>query len=211
MATPKGNRRKDVFGRHSRFPQASRAEPEELEAVPPSSDLRIPSSSVRRPAVPRFPSEGPRLPLSITGPSQPSIEQTPSRRSAGNCRFSNILHASDLVEEYELCQSSPELLRSKPRLATLSSPGPISQRTASHFSPATAEIHQQTPFRKAPAVPLVVECGQGVQETPVKASKTIDIFSGAVTQHEPSGLEHVKMEKSIYECLGWDDDIDELM
>lgn len=211
MATPKGNRRKDVFGGYPRLPQSSLAELEDVEAVPPSSDLRIPSSSVRRPAVPRFPAEGPRVPPSITRPPRPSIEQTPSRRSSGNGRYSHIIHAGDLVEEDTLCQSSPELPRSKPPLTTLKSPRPILQRTASHFSPAAAEVHQQTPSRKAPVVPLGVERGQGVQETPIKASKMNDTLSGAVTQHLPSGLEPVETERSIYESLGWDDDIDELM
>lgn len=211
MATPKGNRHKDVFGRPPRLPQSLLAEPEELEAVPPSSEVKVPSSSVRRPAVPKFSNGEPSVPQSVRKPSRPMVERTPTRRLSGNGRFSFIPDGGDLVEEDELCQSSPELPRHKPSLATLNSLGLISQRTASHFPPAAHEFHQQAPSRKAPTVPVGVERGRGIQETPVKASRTIDICSGAVPQHLPFGSEPVDTDITIYESLGWDDEIDELL
>ena len=200
-----------MLGGLPRLPRSSLAEPEELEAVPPSSDARIPSSSVRRPAVPKFPNDEPRVPESVRKPSRPMIEQTPTRRSSGSGRFSFIPHDGNLVEEDELCQSSPELPRLKPPLASFNLPGPILQRTASHLSPAALETHQQTPSKKLPPAPICAGRGRGIQETPVKASKTIDMHSGAVTKYPPSELEPVDMDKSIYESLGWDDEVDELM
>ena len=202
-----------MFGGFPRLPQSSLAGLEELEAVPPSSDARIPSSSVRRPAVPKFPVDELGVPQSMTTKSRvsrPMIEQTPTRRSSGTGRFSIFPQGGDHVEEDELCQSSPELPRLKPPLSIFSMPESVSQRPASQLSPAAFEIQQQTPSRKAPTVPLGLSRGQGIQETPVKASKTIDIRSGAVTQTLPSELEPVELDKSIYETLGWDDGVDEL-
>ena len=56
-----------------------------------------------------------------------------------------------------------------------------------------------------------VGCGHGILETPVKASKIIDVHSGVGSQQPPLELEPVNASKSIYESLGWDDDVDELM
>ena len=205
MATPKGNRHKNVLGGRPRLPPSLLAESEGLEAVPPSSDAMVPLSSVRRPAVPRFPNGQPSIPRTLRKLSRPMVEQTPTRRLSGNGRFSFIADGGDLVEENELCQSSPELPRHKPSLATLNSPGLISQRTASH------KIHQQTPSRKASTIPVGLVGGRGIQDTPVKGSKMIDICSGAVTQHLSSGSEPVDTNKSIYESLGWDNELDELV
>ena len=201
-----------MFGGSSRVPgRSSLVEQEELEAVPRSSDARIPSSSVLRPAVPKFSNDEPQVPESTRKPSRPMIEQTPTRRSSGGGRFSFIPQGGDLVEEDVLCQSSPELNRLKSGLATFTLPGPVSQRSAPHFPPAAVEIAQQTPSRKVPPVPIGVGGGHGIQETPVKPPKTIDVRSGAVIVHLPSELEAVDMDKSIYESLGWDDEADELM
>ena len=187
--TPSVNRRKDVFSRLPRLPQTSKAEIPELEDIPPSSGLRVIASTPRIRA-----SE-----ISNGGqPCMPLVEQTPTR---GSSKFAkSIAGASlDVSQHQKITQtfSTPTKL-----LHSLNIPS-TTDRIA--FS-LTAKVGK-TPMIDS-SVSNKENSSQRVPDTPLKVSMA---QPPKTSRQLPSSPIIDEGNRSIYEKLGWDDDIDELL
>ena len=199
MATPKSNRQKDVFAvdasrlTHS-FPAV--AAPAEPDLIPPSSGLRVPSSSSKPRAQPGM---GPGL-LRMANRALPSVQQTPTRRtskltrsvSQTTCRAAEAIAfpqlSSELIEKEEEEESKVPDRDSSPELPSYSSMS--CGRTSIASITAIDQSHEST-----------------IQESPAKPAGILKAFT------QPTHLppEAHQDSRSIYQSLGWDNDIDELM
>ena len=215
-ATPKGNRRKDVFGGPSYLSMTHARELEQPEVVLSSSDPRIPSSSIKT----QVRNDGDELSRSIPQPAfkhiggpQPAVYQTPSRKWSRPANTTLIHQDNSHHEENGLNEESPEL-PILPSLLDSSKRSLASSRNPSYKLPSQQWDIQETPTRKRLPSGNADSLGQNLQDMPVKARPG---SRGGGFPFSKLGKSNVmphqaEAPKSIYESLGWDDnDIDELV
>jgi len=190
MATPKGNRRKDVFGGLPRLPQPNQDLEPEPDEIPPSSVSRVPPS-IQRSAGPR---SNVRLPPSLARSAQPLIEQTPTR---GLSRFAPNLLGPGLSSEADLQFLTPSKSR---RSVSASEP----QITSDTHSAPQIPVHR---VANPPSVQRSNTHHPNIQETPLKYQPR------AAEKHKPptqcititSSPPLAGNDTSIYDALGWND------
>ena len=208
MATPKGNRRKNVFGHPPRLPTTNAEDSREPEVIPRSSGPRIPSSLV---------CPG-RVAQSVDGAttihpswSKLTVEQTPSRK-ATRVDKTSLRKTTEVNQDMdELCQASPELPVLVSRHAITRPLAP--SRTPSYTLPPLLATIQCTPSQKlARTDNNLAELSVG--DTPVKSREIVvskKLVDEKLTSRQ-SPLNTARQQKSIYSSLGWDDnDEDELL
>lgn len=183
MATPRGNKKKNVFDGLSSAPHSYKEPPLEIEDVPPSSALREISSTPRtrenRPGA---------CNLNVL----PTVEQTPCRGPSKLVRYYPNL-SSTLNQQNE---SGP------PPTAVLKAEDPVKLTTTSISDAASLG----TPSKADPRIQMQGSCCQGKQNTPIKGLKTAQVMPCASS----SSLVGNENDECIYQRLGWDD-ADELM
>jgi len=195
MATPKGNRRKDVFGGLPRLPQPTQNLEPEPDEIPPSSISRVPPS-FQKSAVPR---SWDHLPPSLARSAQPLIEQTPTR---GPSKFAPSLLDPGPSSKMDLEFLTP----SKPRRSVNAS----EPQTTSNAHNAPLLPCHRGPY--PPSVPQSNTNHPDIQETPLKSQ------ARAAENHKPppesititSSPPLAGNNTSIYDTLGWND-FDELL
>ncbi|KAL9112212.1 MAG: hypothetical protein Q9187_007812 [Circinaria calcarea] len=210
MATPKGNRHKDVFGGVPRLPAMYPHEPREPEFIPASSDPRIPSSSLR------FKSTAVGGVLATPNPKStarrfrkpdPTVEQTPSRKLSRP-------GASPLSNEDKVDQDEDELGQESPKLPILRSEQPAFKRP---WHPHRTHSYDLPPlpvtFPIDPPLSAFGKMRQSIESTPVKCKLMSVEESSPAPLRQAATPSKSDTQMSIYESLGWDDehDIDELM
>lgn len=248
MATPKVNRHKNLYPNLPRPQHSYLMEREEPALIPPSSDPRIPSSSIKPAALPEL-----RLPDSLAPASAnptnlrafPTLDVTPSHRPSklGRSLLSDSrslaadLDSDEAEAEDELSRGSPALPVIPKSQLTFKRPL-LPGRTPSFESSRAGgdKAVQETPSRKkAPPTRWGGAVGTprgGVKGTPVKGQGELGVGSvgdtpvkagsglGAVGVREGgvkgSGVveeaeAEAEKEVSIYQALGWDDDVDDLI
>ena len=194
MATPQTNRHKDVSHPLPKLMPPHFEPSLEPEAIPPSSDPKIPASSVK----------------ANLGDGSRSQETPVQRREAGALRIS-AMNSGFLAPP---CHDTPVRRRSAiqmPRVALAVVKGNARLVSGSAETPSrghdgkTASVAQwQAAFSKpgSSRTPSRKAAGRGISGTP--SSKRM---GEKVVVSTPS-----KGEKSIYESLGWDhDDVDDLI
>ena len=219
MATPKGNRLKDVFGGLPNLPVPSSGESEDPERVPPSSDPRIPSSSIRPGLMRATGRSGSAVVQTTIKPLPPrfqlTVERTPIRRQL--MPSSSVLGGVENFEEHddELSgPSPPELPVLNREKYPLKPPRPVPGRTPSYECAHLEGAVHETPTRSGLVDIITARLHQEIQDTPVKAgvTKRTEMSAGTAYQKPWSSPGAPDMGNSIYESLGWDDDdVDELM
>lgn len=210
MATPHGNRQKDVYGGMLPFASQSQQEPPlpEINEIPPSSALRTVSST-------------PRNGDQNSRPTAVTVEQTPCRagsKLASSSRFLD-LSSSSADHHHQLEQPglpSPMMSLLKPKYALNSS----SSHTAIMKSSSDFFASLETPSKPTSQVKVIhtdADLGrqETIQSTPISKrlqsnnNNNIPLSPIQNPGRSPSG--GTKNEISLYKTLGWDDDIDDLL
>ncbi|MCJ1400190.1 hypothetical protein MMC11_003394 [Xylographa trunciseda] len=261
MATPKHNRLKNIYPRLSRPSHSLIVEHEEPDAIPPSSDPRIPSSSFKPSAVPAPTNTSSLHSLfhnQITTPSHrlsksstslrptipPSHDEDKPSQSSPAVLPPPTRHNDD---EDELSQPSPAFPSLPRALAPFKRPLPPG-RTPSFESPAHSRSSTHTPSRKGAARSYVVadtpsrkppgrRAPGAVAGTPVRSglgmgkktvgttagtpatastvSIVVDGVEGTAGGLDAAGRGQMGVvrggETSIYQALGWEDEVDDLV
>ena len=178
--------------------------------IPPSSDPRIPSSSIR-----------PSLLVDETNKSTnrhfswpvPTLEQTPSRKAAraDTTSLCDAIKADQDVDELSQASSELPTLVSQPLFTRPSAPG----RRPSYTLPPLPTTAQVTPSRKVATTGNHTQTGSSIQDTPVKGggkTPTVEKLLDNVPKNLQTPKTAVITQQSIYESLGWgDNDVDELL
>lgn len=205
MATPRGNRQKDVYGGLSSIaPQSQQGPPllPEINEIPPSSALRAISST---------PSN--RVPKSR--PPAATIDQTPTRAGSKLASSSRLLDmSSSSADHYQIEQPglpSPMISLLKPKY-TLNSSSSSSYTTmmkssSSKFSTSSLETPSKT--RQVVLGQEVIKSTPIIKRLQKSNNSTTPLSPIQNPECSPSG--GTKSEISIYKTLGWDDDIDDLL
>lgn len=185
MATPRGNKKRDVYRDLSSLPRSYQEALPEIEEVPQSSALKEISSTPR--------TRGSRARgrnLNVL----PTVEQTPCRGPSKLVRcYPNV--SSSLNGQNE---SGPA------PMAVLKEEYPVKLTTTLIPDAANLETFSQT----SPQIQGQGFSGQGIQETPVKGLKTAPV---PALRASPSSIVGNENDECIYKSLGWDDEVDELM
>ena len=216
MATPKGNRRKNVF---SRAPVVPREPSPDLREVPhaiPPADLHIPSSVTRPTATRRLPRSEFHVPQNPPHPVRrtllSTVLQTPSR---GPSRSIDVLANPQFSrEEDELAQ---EMSPRPQRPRTFHKPREASERESGRSQFITAPVSSVQPRTTLPETThtssTLLSPSKGVAATPLKPSRNEPSDSGVAWNCQKILQESHELEgsKTIYESLGWDDDTDDLL
>lgn len=179
MATPRPKRQHDV---RSGFPSRPQSYLPEIDEVPPSSALRVISSTPRLRAnksVARNPS------------TLPTIEQTPTRNPSKVIKYWNGFPGANVQSKL----SSPTNLP----LSDLAFKLPTTLKSSNNDS-------LRTPSKPLFLKPKHETSDQRIQQTPVKNLKVPQAVRDFTSS--PAGNEN---DASIYQRLGWDDDADELL
>lgn len=216
MATPHGNRQKDVYGGLLPFASQSQQEPPlpEINEIPPSSALRTVSST-------------PRNGVQTSRPTAATIEQTPCRagsKLASSSRFLDMSSSSaDHHHHHHHHQSeqpglpSPMMSLLKPKYALNSSSSHTTiMKSSSDFFPSL-----ETPSKPNSQVKVIhtdADLGRQeiIQSTPISKRLQSNKNNNNNTPLSPiqnpgcSPSVGTKNEISIYKTLGWDDVIDDL-
>jgi DNA replication regulator SLD3 len=188
MATPKGNRQKDaVTGLPPPFKNIVRSSASKIVSSPFASEPQVVPASTLRPSFSNTSTSGGRV------GDMGAIQETPSRRPAQS------LDASPSVAKNLF--RVPR--RPIPRSTDVAPSTPIAPRSDDHVIGIKSSMVMETPPRPVPIVqesmfaPLASPAA--VLTTPVKSSArlAVPVFSAVP----------VTPEKSIYEQLGWDDDL----
>ena len=214
MATPKGNRRKDVFGGLPRLPGPTVSTAAEPDGIPPSSTLKVPSS-VPRHSIVQAENTEPRLPMTHV---RPTIEQTPTRGPSK--------HGKSLIgTTHSNGPSSVFFTPSKPRRSLDSMLQPSRRINMHSYAMQTRPSASHEEGYSEPAI----------QETPQKRSvgaaepsrsfdSTAPLLDTSPPNVGPNTQEHGVLpnmpssppvleeasSNTLYETLGWDDYIDEI-
>lgn len=213
MATPHGNRQKDVYGGLLPFASQSQQKPPlpEINEIPPSSALRTISST-------------PRDGVQNSRPTAATVEQSPCRAGSKLVSSSRFLDmSSSSADRHHHHQSeqpglpSPMMSLLKPKYALNSS---LSHTTIMKSS-SDFFASLETPSKPNSQVKVIhTDADLGRQEIIQSTPRSKRLQSNNNNNNNtplspiqnpgcsPSGS---KNEISIYKTLGWDDDIDDLM
>ena len=198
MATPSVNRKRDAFAGLPRYAGQQSADlPSEPEEIPPSSIVRVPSSIRRRPSASSRPRSTPSKNHLMLG-----IEQTPSRRPSkiGGPAYLQPLPVSDVPSHSpHLDPNDHNRNRTDETLIPWPVVGGLLEKS---------EI-QKTPVKR-PFSALQSILGPQVEDTPMKARNVGQLLRSTEVGQE-GFVQDIDPERSIYEALGWDDDVDELV
>lgn len=211
MATPRGNRQKDIYGGPLPFASQPQEPPSlpEINEIPPSSAPRTISST-------------PRNRVQDSRPTAATIEQTPSRagsKLASSSRFLEISSSSvDHHQQFEqagLPSSMMSLLKPKYVLNSSSSHTMLMKSSSDLF---TSLETSSKPNSQVKANHTNADLGRQemIKSTPISDrlqsnSNNNNILLSPVQNPECSPSGGTKNEISIYKTLGWDDDIDDLL
>ena len=204
-ATPKGNRQRDVFTGYNCFSQPSTASLVKSENVGPFGSMRVPSSLFRTQSMLHT---TPRKSKGLEQQTIPTIAETPSR---GPSR-----QASGVSSAHNDAQYGDGLSQLSSSLATIENipqlPGVGSRSKSSYESRSWPSVMYESPLKSSKKTMVDVGHARGAQETPVKSSSILDTSLEAPDQKrvECSQMLH-DVNETIYERLGWDNDVDELM
>lgn len=225
MATPRGNRQKDVYS--GMLPFASQSQQElplpEINEIPPSSALRTVSST-------------PRNGVQNSRPTAATVEQTPCRagsKLASSSRFLDMSsssadhhhhHHHHQFEQPGLPSPMMSLLKPKCALNSSSSHTTIMKSSSNFFASL------ETPSKPTSKVKVIhtdasLGCQETMQSTPIikrlqsnndnnknnnnNSNNNIPLSPTQNPGRNPLG--GTKNEISIYKTLGWDDEIDDLL
>ena len=213
MATPKANRKGVV---RSDLPAPPSTQILQPDIVPPSSDPRIPSSSIRPTTTSLFHSRRPNLSRTPSKPMLhrpgpfPSVAATPSRRNSSLAQTSsnaNALSHDIFAFSHEGREpASPELPQPIARQISFKRPGLPSQAP---FTPSKMRRRQSLKETVIDNTPVKVVIGPAVA-----ADESLEPgITGELLEGSPAGCakQQDDPQKSIYEALGWDDDVDDLL
>lgn len=224
MATPRGNRQKDVYSGMLPFASQSQQEPPlpEINEIPPSSALRTVSST-------------PRNGVQNSRPTAATVEQTPCRagsKLASSSRFLDMSsssadhhhHHPHQLEQPDLPSPMMSLLKPKYALSSSSSHTTIMKSSSDFF--ASLETPSK-PTSKVKVIHTDADLGrqETIQSTPIskrlqsnndnnknnKNNSNNNIPLSPIQNPGRTPLGGTKNEISIYKTLGWDDDIDDLL
>lgn len=218
MATPRGNRQKDLYGGLPASASQSQQEPPslpEINEIPPSSALRTTISSTPRNRV-----QNSRPTASAT------IEQTPSRAgsklASASSRFLDMSSSSaDHHQKFEQAAlPSPTMSLLKPKRYALNS---LSSHNNTTLTESSSDFlaSLETPSKPTSQVKLIhtdVDLARQdiiIKSTPISKRLQSDNDTNTplrpIQNPESSPSGGTKNEISIYKTLGWDDDIDDLL
>lgn len=215
MATPKGNRRKNVFS--STLPVAKDPPPEVKEVLHtiPSIEPHIPSSVTRPTTIRRLPSSDFRVQQDPICPVRQallsSIMQTPTRGPSKS--IDALAKPQPDREEDELClELSPMPPKPRPFQTPRKVPKHELKRSLSFTATALSVQAQESPPKPVRTSALDSSLSRGVAATPLKHVRNSFTDSGVAGNYQKTTPESSMVEgsKTIYDSLGWDDDTDDL-
>ncbi|KAL8859416.1 MAG: hypothetical protein Q9178_004094 [Gyalolechia marmorata] len=201
MATPSANRRRDVYATQATQAQKSTVISEEVEEIPPSSCIRVPASSIKPLPDPQAKTNSTRARECLMS----TVEQTPTRGPSKLSR-SNIRFSANTNPRKQVIMATPSSAMAAGRLiSVLNTSG-----KAAYQLPATHLGVEETPSRRSSTGPKGGLPRSSIEDSPVAPLKTVSAnVIGTSTSLTSSPIP--KGDVSIYESLGWDDDVDELM
>lgn len=233
-ATPIGARFRDVFSRDARSQPALSTHMDSIYADDIPSSSLIPSSAPRkrgRAAAFAIPDRSPALPAaSRASAARGHVEATPGRPSA--LKYSDFL-APPESEDDAILASSPVMSRkiSQPRFVVpprrplvphadsgIGMPSSPTSCVGGAFSSSGSGTLAETPRKPRSAPPSgrsLPEAGI-IAATPAKAragpvaSVAVDVAQTDMISSGVASGESARRPSTIYERLGWDDDLDEL-
>ncbi|KAF7131334.1 hypothetical protein CNMCM5793_004448 [Aspergillus hiratsukae] len=194
MATPKGNRQKDaVTGLPPPFKNIVRSSASKIVSSPFASEPQVVPASTLRPSFSNTSASGSRA------GDMGAIQETPSRRPALSLGDASPIVAKSLFRVPR---------RPIPRSTDVAPSTPIAPGSVDQVIGVKSSMVMETPPRP---VPIVQESRPGaspaaVLTTPVKSITTPVKSSNRLAVPVVSAVP-VTPEKSIYEQLGWDDDL----
>ncbi|GIC92038.1 uncharacterized protein Aud_008494 [Aspergillus udagawae] len=201
MATPKGNRKKDaITGLPPPFKNIVRSSASKNRSSPFASEPQVvPASTLRPSFISNTPASesraAPVLGLGDTG----AIQETPSRRPAQS--FGVMDTAADDASPGVAKNLFRVPRRPIPKPTDVAPFPPIAPQSADQATGIKSSTVMETPPRSAPVVQesMPVASPAAVLTTPVKGSARLAVPIVSAVPVTP--------EKSIYEQLGWDDDL----
>ena len=219
MATPKGKRRLDHYVELPPLPTNHNTQPQELDLIPPSSDPRIPSSSIK-------PATHPSLGSSSTVPTSftiyPSVEQTPSRKPSKLAQSSLNASMFPDQDQDELSVPSPDLPPLKNKVMNAFKRPLAPGRTPSAESLKALRPVTNTPSRTTQMRFKGLDSRGLVPGTPAKGrpNARVDVedaemrlASTRAVGPADDAVDGVELGGgSIYDALGWNDtEVDDLV
>lgn len=215
MATPKGNRRKNVF---NSAPLVAREPSPEIREAPrtvPSVELHIPSSVTRPTTMRRVGSSEfrvPQNPYPVRQTLLSTVMQTPTRGP-----FKSIDALAKTQPEQEEDELGKEMSPRPPMSKPFQTPNKASKReprSSLSFTGAASSVQPQE-ISPEPIRTLALESSPatGVAATPLKEVRNSSSNSGVVGRYQRTFRDSptVERSKTIYDALGWEDDADDLL
>lgn len=216
MATPKGNRRKNVF---SNAPLVANGRSPEFRDIPhtiPSVEPQIPSSVTRPTTIRRLPSSEFRVPQNPICPVRQtllsSVMQTPTRGPLKSIDALAKPHPDR--EEDELCREmSPRPLGPKPFQTPRKASKRELRRSISVTAAASLVRPQANPPEPIQTSAIDLSFSTSVAATPLKHVRNNSNDPGVAGDYRKTPRESPTQDgsKTIYDSLGWDDDTDDLL
>ncbi|KAL8910786.1 MAG: hypothetical protein Q9171_003965 [Xanthocarpia ochracea] len=201
MATPSANRRRDVYATQAPQAQKSTVIPEEVEEIPPSSCIRVPASSIKPLPDPQAKTNSTRARECLMSTVEQTPTRGPSKLSKSNIRFS----ANENFRKQLIMATPSSATATGQSISVLDTSG-----KAAYQLPATRLGVEETPSRRSSTGPKGGLPRSSIEDSPVAPLKTVSAnVVGTSTSFTSSRIP--KGDVSIYESLGWDDDVDELV
>ena len=198
MATPSANRRRDVYATQASQAQKSTVISEEMEEIPPSSCIRVPASSIK-------PLPDPQATTRARGCLMSTVEQTPTR-GPSKLSKSNIRFSANAISRKQVIMATPSSATAAGQSISVLD----TSRKAAYQLPATRLGVEETPSKRSSTGLKGGLPWSSIGNSPVAPLKTVSAnVVGTSTSLTSSPIP--KGDVSIYESLGWDDGVDELM
>ena len=199
-ATPSRNRKGNPFAPLPRLPPLNaKASIEDLEDIPPSSVIRIPSSTKRVSST-----SVDRTTQNLIDTLLPSVEQTPTRvpskilhRAASSCAVTTL--ATNIVQSSPI---GPGLKLPDTTRMVSASYGPSTWATDIHETPTKNRTKYLFDRAEEPVIEATTIQNFSTHKAPSPATDE--------RQLDPPSSQLIEPQRSIYASLGWDDDVDEL-
>ncbi|KAL8803568.1 MAG: hypothetical protein Q9200_006149 [Gallowayella weberi] len=201
MATPSANRRRDVYASQPSQLQKPVVMQEEAEEIPLSSCTRVPASVVKTPAGVQVGRGSAMSRRGLMG----TIEQTPTRRPSKLSRTNGMRKANLDTAEQAIAATPSSVRTARHPASVLES----SQTTADQPLPESFGV-RGTLARKASTGLETRPAWPAVEGGPVKPLGSVSANVAGMSKNMTSSPIQ-KADPSIYQSLGWDDDVDELL
>ena len=188
MATPSATRRRDVYASQTSQIQKRTMILSEVEGIPPFSCLNVPASATK--LLPGL--------SNAANPRKywmPTVEQTPTRGPSKVAKMDNIPQPSQNAAESQIT-GEPSILDTSQK--------------SEYSVPLYHSDVQGTPSRRAMAGLKGSVPWSCIESTPVKPLRTVSANLGAMNDSIPYSPIPQGGDVSIYQNLGWDNDVDEL-